>query len=306
MATIIVPVRNAGDHLQALLAALDAQTLSAEKFEIVVGDDGSSDGSTDLLPSEGRLRVVRGPEINAYAARNRAASTSHAPVIAFCDVDCRPDPRWLEMGLAAIAHADIVGGLIQWVTPARPTIWTLLDIDSFVDQERAIRAGRGLTGNLFVRRDLFEDTGGFDSSLQSHGDYEFVERCRASGARLEFARDAVVWHPTHNRAGPFIRKFLEANRSYAVRQSRVGRRPEALKFRSLVPLVQPARGRRRSGRSLSFDRRRMSESGVAPSLLQHLLGVVFIYFILPYTAALAQLSGWWQGRRLRTRPGLGR
>ena len=57
----------------------------------------------------------------SYAARNRAAANTRGDVLAFCDSDCLPEPRWLEAGLAALENADIVAGEVAFMPPARPT-----------------------------------------------------------------------------------------------------------------------------------------------------------------------------------------
>src|SRR5919199_563367 len=112
VASVIVPVRNdRGAHLRRLIDALARQTIGRERFEIVIGDDGSRDGSTKALPTaDGWVRVLPGPALNSYAARNRAARAARSPVLAFCDSDCLPEPGWLEAGLAALEHADAAAG----------------------------------------------------------------------------------------------------------------------------------------------------------------------------------------------------
>ena len=289
-ASVIVPVRNGGARLGELLAALEQQTIPRREFEVVIGDDGSTDGSTEQLAADaGWFRVTSGPPQNAYAARNRAAALACAPVLAFCDADCRPESTWLESGLRALDEADVVGGLIRFVVPKRKTAWALLDIELHVDQERAIRSGNGLTGNLFVRRDTFDRAGGFDDSLPSHGDYDFVSRCVANGARLSFAGEAVVWHPTHDRARPFLHKVWDMHWSAAIRELRAGRRPTLLtKF--YIPFFGMLRSRRRIGRSFRLDRRRLSENGVELRLLDDLRALPIMYLLLPYVAGMARLS----------------
>ena len=94
LASVIVPVRNGGGYVAGLLAALEAQTIAPGRFEVLIGDDGSRDGALAGIEA-GRpwLRVVAGPPRNSYAARNMAVRASRAPVLAFCDVDCRPGAR---------------------------------------------------------------------------------------------------------------------------------------------------------------------------------------------------------------------
>src|SRR4051812_39855832 len=108
--SVIVPVRNGGSDLRELLEKLSAQTLPRERFEVVVGDDGSTDGSAAGLDDGTWVRVVPGPPLNSYAARNRAVHASRGAVLAFCDADCRPEPEWLEEGVRALESMDVAAG----------------------------------------------------------------------------------------------------------------------------------------------------------------------------------------------------
>lgn len=296
--TVIAPVRDGAAVLPHLIAALEAQTLDRGHFEVVIGDDGSADGGTDGLETgDGWIRVVSGSRSTGYAARNRAAAAARGEVLAFCDADCVPDDRWLEAGLAAIEDADVAAGFIRGVGPSRPTIWTLLDMDTFVDQERAVSAGGLLTGNLFVKREFFNRLGGFDESLPRTGDFEFAQRCEAAGARVVYAREAVVDHPTYNSPKPFLRKVWGVNRWYGWREARAGRRPNALRLRAWVPFVQTYRSRRYFGRPPWLATERLRQNGVEPRLQDHLRALPVIYLVLPYAGLLAQLAGWRAGRR---------
>jgi glycosyltransferase involved in cell wall biosynthesis len=282
-----------------LVAALEAQTLARERFEVLIADDGSTDGATDGISTEdGRLRVLPGPPVNPYAARNRAVQQARGHVLAFCDVDCRPEPDWLEAGLAALDDADLVAGLVRFV-PTRRTIWSLLDMEMFLDQERTVRSGRAVTANLFVGRELFDGLGGFDDSLANGGDQEFVSRCVAGGARLAFAPAAVVLHPPRETARALLGKIWTVNRRHGTRVTRAGGRPDGLTLRAWVPFVQVVRSRRRAGRSLLLDRHRLSDSDVEPSPWEDALALPLIYLVLPYLARTAQIFGWRDERRAR-------
>jgi glycosyltransferase involved in cell wall biosynthesis len=297
-ASVVIPVRNGLRVLPRLLSALMEQTLPQERFEVIVGDDGSTDGSTDSLETDnGRIRVASGPPLTSDAARNRAARLASSDALVFVDADCLPDPGWLATGLDALREAEIVGGFIRADLPDRPTIWTLLDIDTFVDQERSVKHGYALTGNLFVRRELFNRVGGFDETLHYFGDFDFAVRCRATGARIAFSRNAAVSHPTYNEARSFLRKVWSVNRSYGWYEGRAGRRPDKVRLREWVPLVQPIRSRRSSGRSMGLDRKRLQENGVGHRVRDDLLALPIMYLVMPYLACLGQLAGWREGRR---------
>jgi glycosyltransferase involved in cell wall biosynthesis len=298
--SVIVPARNARDDLRALVRALERQTLPRTAFEVLIADDGSDDREAPELESEnGWIRVLPGPPRNSYAARNRAVRASGARVLAFCDADCRPEPGWLEQGLSALEGADLAAGRIRFALPQRRTVWTLLDMDAFKDHERQVAQGTAETANLFVHRSLYDSCGGFDDSLPEHGDFEFVQRCVANGARLVYAPDAVVWHPTRNRARPFLRAVWIYNRWYAAREARAGRLPEGLRLRSWVPVVQRVRGRRRMGRSLGPDRSWLAANDVRARPSERLTALPLMYLVVPYLSGVAQLVGWRDGKRLR-------
>jgi len=298
--SVIVPVRNGRPDLVRLLGALESQSMPNDEFEIVIADDGSTDGSTDgLATSDGRIRVEPGPPLNSYAARNRAVRASRAPVLAFCDADCRPEPDWLENGVLALEATDLAAGRVYFDIPSSRTVWTLLDMESAKDHERQVLRGTAETANLFLRRELYDRVGGFDGTLPEHGDFDFVQRCVAAGAKLSFASDAVVWHPTRNRAKPFLRAVWIYNRWYAAREARAGRVPEGLRLRSWVPLVQPIRARRRWRNLIGPGRPWLGSNGVYPTRLETLRTVPFHYVLLPYLSGAAQLRGWFDGRKLR-------
>ena len=301
LVSVIVPVRNdRSAHLRTLLEALEAQTLPRSSFEIVIGDDGSTDGSTDgLATDDGWVRVLAGPQRNSYAARNRAARGARARVLAFCDSDCRPEPHWLEAGLAAIEDADLAAGRIRFIVPERRTIWTLIDMDTTKNHEREVEIGNAETANLFVRREVYERIGGFDDTIPEHGDFDFALRAVASGAKLVYAPHAEAWHPTRDTARPFLKMAWIMHRWYAAREVRAGRRPLGLKLRWWVPFIH-MRWRRRSGRPLGLDRHWLGQNGVRPRLRDNLLAVPLIYVLLPWFEGLAQVRGWFDGRRLRS------
>lgn len=297
--SVVVPVRNGGDALRTLVDALERQTMPRDDFEVLVADDGSTDGATaDIATVDGRLRVLPGPPANPYAARNRAAREARGEILAFCDADCEPVPEWLEAGAAALRGAELAAGLVRFVSPRR-SVWALLDMETFLDQEKTARAGRAVTANLFVTRQLFERLGGFDASLANGGDQEFVARAVAAGATLRFAREPAVYHPARDTARTFLGKIWTVNHRHGVRVSRTGERPDGVTLRGWVPLVQTVKSRRRSGRGVFLDRARLADSGVQPSRLEEARALPLTYVVVPYLGRAAQAVGWWEGRRLR-------
>jgi len=304
--SVIVPVRNAGDDLRRLVDALALQTIERSAFEVIVVDDGSTDASAvGVDTGDGWISVLSCPPENPYAARNRGAGAARGRVLAFCDADCRPEPDWLARGVAALDDADLVAGSVLFTPPERRTVWALVDTETFLDQERAVRAGRAVTANLFVGRGLFEQQSGFDGTIANGGDHEFVARCVGSGARLTYAADVVVWHPTRASARAFIGKVWTVNRRHGIRLSRRSERPSGAGLRAWVPILETLRNRVGAGRPLALERRRLDASGIHVTTWDRARALPVIYLVVPYVGAAGQLVGWWQGRRLRSTNGAG-
>jgi GT2 family glycosyltransferase len=291
LVSVVVPAHQNPNELRRLLAALETQTLSLDRFEVVVGDDGSQPPldvtGTSVLP-----RMRWGPKHNSYAARNRAAAAAHGEVLAFVDSDCAPDPEWLERGVYALQDAEIAAGQILLDVPVRPTpVWSILDIELFCNQQRTVRAGSAVTGNLFIRRRDFEALGGFDMTLPSGGDVDFTSRATARGLRLVYAGDAVVRHPARTTAKGFFKKLWRVNRSHGARLCRAGISPPGASVRGWIPVVRPVVNRRRSGIGLGLQSRRLEEMQARPSLAGAAAALGCLYLVIPYVANVAQLRG---------------
>ena len=294
--SVIVPVRDNPDGVRELLACLAVQT-TRERFEILIGDDGSRPGLEPSPEGPGvSARVLPELPLTSYAARNRAARAARGRVFAFCDSDCRPDPNWLEEALAALRKADIVAGEIIFWTPCRPSRWALLTMDMFFDQLRNVHFARGVTANLVITRDVFERLGGFDESLPSGGDYDLLRRAADQGARLRYARRAVVRHPTLENTRSFLRKIWFTNRWAAARSARAGAAPGLIAILEGIPILGVALARRQALRpAFSLDRPRLRACGITPTWCDDLRILPLLYLLVAPIATLAQLRGWLDG-----------
>jgi glycosyltransferase involved in cell wall biosynthesis len=300
--SVIVPVWNNPEGIAKLLACLRAQTVPRERFEVVIADDGSDRPPAIDPDADGWLQTRPGPRLNSYAARNRAVTTARGQVLAFCDSDCQPEPTWLDEGLAALETSDVVAGEVRFDPPQAPSVWSLLTVDMFLDQERSVQLSRAVTANLFLRRSLYEDLGGFDDSLPSGGDYDLVVRAVDRGARLAYAPDAVVLHPTVDEARPFLEKVYETNRCDAYRRARAGLRPELTGFLLVVPPLAVAYARRKALRPIGhLHRGRLRASGMRASWREDARALPVVYFPIAIWAGMARVRGWTEGMRMLRR-----
>jgi hypothetical protein len=203
----VIPVYNDWDRLLLCLDALALQTYPAERFQVRVVNNGSSD-----WPEHPRfpltVEVLAHDEPGSYGARNRAALNWSVQVLAFTDADCLPEPDWLEQGVRALLTAGdpwpVLAGRIRLDAglPLQPTAAEQLDQILGFDQARTVRrAGYGVTANLFVAQALLQDLGGFHAQTRSGGDRDFCRRACLTGVSLAYADAAVVRHPARDWHG---------------------------------------------------------------------------------------------------------
>ena len=109
--SVVVATHNRALRLARLLQGLRGQTLPAERFEVIVVDDGSADATQHVLAREREhhaLRLCMPPpseHLGPAGARNIGWRLARAPLVAFTDDDCVPTPAWLETLLAAAASS---------------------------------------------------------------------------------------------------------------------------------------------------------------------------------------------------------
>lgn len=200
--SVIIATRNRRDSLRRTLSALEKQTLTPH--EVIVVDDGSNDGTGTMLAAEFpgaiylRLDERRGPA----AARNRGVRAATAALVAFTDDDCIPPPGWLESHLTYYADPT-VGAVGGPQVPPVPNFYDQVDFVRYAERfhsgvrriERLV-AWEGLaTGNMSVRRAIFEEVGMFDEVLLTGADPEFTRRVvREGGYALIVDPDLTVAH----------------------------------------------------------------------------------------------------------------
>ena len=196
MITVVVPVRNGMPWLEEQIRALAEQQCS-EPWEVVFADNGSTDRSM-LLVEEWATRghsfrhvdasKVKGPG----AARNEGARSARGELLAFCDADDVVQPGWLACHVSALAEADVVGGAYDFwslnglaaPSPAVPSV------PSTVSQFGFLPAAT--SGNLSLRRQAFEEVGGFAEDLMTGEDIDLSWRLQLRGYRCVVTTEAVV------------------------------------------------------------------------------------------------------------------
>lgn len=196
LVSVVIPTFNRSGRLMRCLNSLQRQTFPSSDFEIIVADDGSTDGTREKiqeLKTEGRdsFTYIRGPHLGPARARNLGIEASRAEIVAFIDDDCTADPDWLQSLLRPFASLDVGGveGRVISRGQASPLSRSVSNRSG----------GQYLTANAAYRRNVLERVGGFDETFLLAGgeDYDLAYRVLKGGYRIVFEDNAVTVHPVY-------------------------------------------------------------------------------------------------------------
>lgn len=211
--SVLIPVWNGARQIHLCLDALAAQTLSRDRFEVVVVDNGSTDDTADVIRRYDFVRLLSEPEPGSYRARNTGLKELRGRYVCLTDADCIPHLDWLEKAYAAIqANPDvgIIAGQVDLFRVSASDSETCAAYESLynLNQEAYAKGGHCATANWSSRVELLRGLGGFDASLKSSGDFEMSSRVVAAGHSLVYHADVVVRHPVRGRIKDLLTKRI--------------------------------------------------------------------------------------------------
>ncbi len=197
--SIIIPVYNGGEQFERCLEAVQQSTWL--DWELIVVDDGSSDGS-DLIASQFKAHLFRTAGRRGPAtARNIGAQFARGTYLFFTDADCRLQPDTLARAaryLEADPDLDALFGSYDDAPVAPDFIAQYKNLfHHYVHQHSHERAATFWTGCGAVNRAVFLKLGGFDSvryKRPSIEDIDFGHRLTRTGGRIRLAKDVQVTH----------------------------------------------------------------------------------------------------------------
>jgi len=192
--SVVVPTYNQSALLAECLRSLADQTLSSERYEIVVVDDGSTDATPEVIRQAGarvrgvRLAVNRGRS----AARNAGEEQARADLIVFIDSDVVVRPDFLSWHLRT--HQRNGAGILS-----RGPVVLVPDVESAAGARVPHLAASPAyldTANAGMERGAFRRAGRFDEGFPGYGweDVELGMRLKRLGIRRVFCPQAAVFH----------------------------------------------------------------------------------------------------------------
>jgi GT2 family glycosyltransferase len=183
-------------------------------YEVIVVDDGSTDGTGDIARSYG-YQVVSTENHGLASARNLGFSLATGEIIAYTDDDAHPDRHWLQYLAASLADSNHAGAGGPNVAP--PSDGLVADcvanapggpVHVLLSDDEA----EHIPGcNMAIRKTCLEKVGGFDTQFRVAGDdVDMCWRLQQQGWTLGFSPAAMVWH--HRRGS--IRDYWKQQVGY--------------------------------------------------------------------------------------------
>jgi GT2 family glycosyltransferase len=181
--SFVIPVRDDAQRLRRCLARIGEVAYPRDRFEIIVVDNGSADGSDAVARAAGAtvLRVVGVP---VAELRNRGASAARGDILAFVDADHEVDRRWAATAAETLSTAGCGAAGALYHAPPDGT-WVQRTYDLLRVRVPGCQDAEWLgSGNLAVRAAAFLHVGGFDRTLETCEDVDLCQRLRAAGYRV--------------------------------------------------------------------------------------------------------------------------
>jgi glycosyltransferase involved in cell wall biosynthesis len=196
--SVVIPVLNGAHTIGDTLRSLAKQVPLPSRCETIVVDNGSTDGTVELVKDLG-IVVLHAATRGAAAARNRGLRAAGGEVVVFCDADTVLTRRWLAEMTAAFDDPAVTlaaGRIVCYPPKTGPERY--LAASGVYDVERAVcRPWFPLapSGNMAVRRTAALAVGGFDERMLTAEDADFCYRVlRAHPGTIAYRADAILFH----------------------------------------------------------------------------------------------------------------
>jgi glycosyltransferase involved in cell wall biosynthesis len=208
--SVIIPTFNSAKELTKCLESFKTQTISNEKYEVVVVDDGSSDGTKDAA-AKYPVRYIYQQNHGPAAARNNGANQVQGEIILFTDADCEPQPNWIEEMIKPLDDPQVVGVKGAYRTRQKGIVARLVQIEYEHKYER-MKKFKYIdfidTYSAGYRKNIFLKYNGFDERYPNASveDQEFSFRLSHDGHKMVFNPNAVVYHKHSSSLMGYLRK----------------------------------------------------------------------------------------------------
>jgi glucosyl-dolichyl phosphate glucuronosyltransferase len=238
--SVVICTYNRCEMLRITLASLTRQTVAPDRFEVIVVDNASTDGTPAVVREaqgafpEHTIRYIHEPQPGASVARNTGLANAVAPLVAFTDDDVKVPPTWLGRAAELFERLEerpmCVGGKIVpfYTEPIPEWFADRYEIRSWGESARWLRTGEAFPGaHMIWDRAVLVDAGAFDARRGPKGDMlemgedtEVFKRIWRADPQARFYYDPTLvvahWLPANKtRVGYRLRRHFARGRDSA-------------------------------------------------------------------------------------------
>lgn len=224
--TVVIPARNETCYIQRALTSVTAQRWPLSVLEVVVVDNGSTDGTSDVVRSfmvsepDLQIRLIDEPTPGRAVAKNLGARVAKGQWLIFLDADSCMAPNLVRQ-IIARTRAGYPAGSIAVMADSGG--W--LDHGFFELLELGKRLFDIRAQMFYCSRELFEIAGGFKEELRLAEDSEFLNRLKHAGVPVCHVTEGwITTSPRRLHSLPFRLGMLTTFVRWALAQAGIGRR----------------------------------------------------------------------------------
>jgi len=249
--SVIIPTYNRSDILQKALDAYKGQSLPQEQFEIIVIDDGSTDGTKEVIEKNSKtqpnIHYFHQPHGGPAKGRNLGIKQAKGPIILFTGDDCIPDKHLLQEHLRFHKKGEAIAvlGHIDWHPELEITSFMKyinLGIQFGYPRIKEIAANVTFnyfyTSNISIAKRCLDLTGSFDTDFMEAvwEDVELGYRVWKSGVRIVYNPRAIIYHYHQVDIEDYIQRQIRAGKAAAILYKK---HPELIDFLRLPKVTSP-------------------------------------------------------------------
>lgn len=208
--SVIVPTYNSRGTIASCLEALLHQSMPPSEYEIIVVDDGSTDGTEEIVKKYD-VKYLSQPHRGPAAARNLGVAHAAGDIVLFTDADCVPAADWIKKMSLPFEDDEIVGVKGAYQTRQRELMARFVQLE-YEDKYERMRKNRWIdfidTYSAGYRRDVLLANDGFDTGFPgaSVEDQELSFRLAKRGYKMVFQPEAIVYHRHATDLTSYVRK----------------------------------------------------------------------------------------------------
>lgn len=218
--SVVIPTYNRSSLLKPCLDSLASQTYPKSHYEVIVVDDGSTDGTEDFMREyakrlEINITYYRQENSGPAKARNNGIRLARGEFVAFTDDDCEADRNWLMEIMKEFTSDDIagVGGMVDSKNNDM--------LSQYIDYYRLLQPPTEdgcvkylVTANACYRRKVLLDVNGFSEEIKNPGgeDPDLSYKIKSLGYKFGFNPDSIVIHNHKQNIKSFYRTLYNYGR----------------------------------------------------------------------------------------------